>query len=65
MSKQQVVVSIDVRILEMVDQLTLDRDGAIEEALLEWCDRRRKAQIHRAMEARRQRQEQDETGWLV
>lgn len=65
MTKQQVSVHIDTRLLAAVDRLTPDRDVAIEDALAAWCDRQMQARAHDSFETQRRRQDQDETGWLV
>jgi len=65
MPKQQISVSIDTQILDYIDQVAPDREAIIDEALRLWCDRHNKAQVQRAYEAQRRRQDQDETGWLV
>ncbi len=40
-SKQQFIANVDTHLLAQVDQLTGDRNTAIEEALRLWCEKKR------------------------
>jgi metal-responsive CopG/Arc/MetJ family transcriptional regulator len=63
--KQQLLISLDSALLDRVDQLTDDRNQAIEEALRLWCQRQAEAKLLRSTNYHRQRHDQDEVGWLV
>ena len=63
--KQQFSVSLDADLVDQVDQLTSDRDQAIEEGLQLWCAKLAEKELHKYAQARQQRHDRDETGWLV
>ena len=63
--QQQINVSIDTELLEQVDQWTSDRTKAIAEGLRLWCDLQAEKELQKSAQARKQRHDRDETGWLV
>lgn len=64
-SKQTISVTLDAALLQQVDQLTSDRDQAIEAGLRWWCEQQNGRQLQQLAKARHERHERDETGWLV
>jgi len=64
-SQQTISVTLDAALLQQVDQLTSDRDQAIEAGLRWWCEQQNAGQLQQFAQARHERHERDETGWLV
>ena len=64
-SQQTISVTIDVALLQQVDQLTSDRNQAIAEGLRWWCEKQAARKLQAVAQARHERHERDETGWLV
>ena len=57
-------LSVDADVVEEVDKLTSDRDGAMDDLPL-WCDRQAENELQKSATARKLRHDTDETGWLV
>ncbi|MBD2098187.1 hypothetical protein H6F90_24265 [Trichocoleus sp. FACHB-591] len=64
-SQQMISVTLDAALVQQVDQLTRDRDRAIAEGLRWWCEKQSAQQRLAFAQARHERHERDETGWLV
>ena len=60
-----ITVTLNPDLLAEVDQLTDDRDRAIEAALELWCRQQHRARLHQLAQTHQQRHDDDETGWLV
>lgn len=65
LSQQTISVTLDAALVQQVDQLTRDRDRAIEAGLRWWCEKQSARQRLAGAQARHERHERDETGWLV
>jgi len=61
----QISVSLDVELLEQVDEFTSDRQEAITEGLRLWCEQQADLKLQNTVQVHQQRHDRDETGWLV
>lgn len=63
--KQQISISLDIELLEQVDEWTSDREEAITEGLRLWCKHQADLKLQNTAQVHKQRHDRDETGWLV
>lgn len=61
----RISVSINAELVQWIDELTDDRTAAVEAAIQFWCEEQTRYQRQRGAELRRQKQDEDEAGWLV